>query len=390
MAKGQYGGECVSEHTALIYDRGGMTRVGQLVDLSEIRWERDRDATSEASIVLQGAACRNQQDLIRKIIPKRHELVIFRGEERVWEGPISRVGDEADRLTLAAKDVSWYLFNTPLSRVWDNSIAGDGVTQQTTRFQQIIQHELTTSRAGRAVGGGTVTIPGWETLQPPANILPFLKVHHFPNEVRTSAKTAPFEMTIGEHLAGAARTGGLDFTVVGRAIHLWDTSRSLGRTRTLTERDFNGPIIVTDYGADHTQIAYVVGHEGAYGEAVNPEYLDLYGPWTQVYTPYNEEGSVAPGQGELNGQASRNTSGRSPVPVEVRVPDNSTIRLSYDLTINDLVPGVQMPLLATLNARARNQLQKLDHLVVRETADGETIQVTLTPATRPDSNEEEV
>jgi len=389
VAKGIHGGQCVSGHSAFIYDRGGRTRVGQLVDLTEVTWERDRDSVSDATIVVQGAACRAQQKLIKKIIPRRHELVIFRGEDRVWEGPISLVGDEADKLTLAAKDVGWYLFNTPLSKLWDNSSNGGGITEWTTRLEQIITYELTTSRQGRTVGGGTVTIPGWETLSPPVNILPFLKVYHFPNEVRTSAKTLPFQMTIGEHLAGAARTGGLDYTTVGRAIHLWDTSRSLGRTRTLTEKDFFGPIIVTAYGSDHTQIAYVAGHEGAYGEAVNPDNLALYGPWTRVYTPYNEEGTVAPTVGQLNGQAARNTSGRSPVPVEVRVPDNSTIRLSDSLTINHLVPGVQMPLLATLNARAQNQLQKLDHVTVKETSKGETIQVTLTPATKPDSDEVE-
>ena len=53
------------------------------------------------------------------------------------------------------------------------------------------------------------------------------------------------------------------------------------------------------------------------------------------------------------------------------------------------VPGVQVPLRATLNAKAYEQDQKIDHLRVTETADGETVQLTLTPATRPDSDEEE-
>lgn len=389
MALGVYGGDCISGHKAFIYDRGGQTRVGQLVDISQIRWERDRDGVSEASLTLQGAACSGQRDLINRIISKRHELVIFRGDARVWEGVISRVGDEGDDVVIAAKDVCWYLFGTALSRDWDNSSTGTGSTTMTGRFEEIIAWELTTSRTGRALGGETVNIPAWESLDPPANILPYLTVHHFPNEARTAAKTRAFEMTVGEHLAGAARVSGIDYTAVGRAIHIWDTSRSLGRTRILTEADFDGPIIVTEYGADHTQIAYVAGQDNAYGEAVNTENLGLYGPWTTVYTAYNEEGSAGPTEGELNSQAARNTSGRSPVPVEVRVPDNSTIKLSHDLTINDLIPGVQMPLLATMNARARSQLQKLDHVTVTEDSSGENIQVILTPATKPDSDEEE-
>lgn len=385
MARGQFGGQCISGHRAFIYDRGGMTRVGQLLDISKIVWERDRDGISEASVTIAGAACGAQRDLLAQIASKRHELVIFRGEDRVWEGPIFRVGDELERFTISAKDVCAYLFGTALSREWDNS--GENATEMTTRMGTIISWELTHNRTGRAVGGGTVPITAWENLTPPANVLPFLTVHHFPNEARTSAKTLPFQMTVGELLSGAARQSGIDYTAVGRAIHIWDTSRAIGRTRTVTEKDFYGPIIVTEYGADHTQIAYSVGQAGIYGEAVNPDNLDFYGPWSTVYTPYNEEGTEGPDQAELNSQAARNTSGRSPVPVEVRVPDNSTIRLSHDLTIHDLVPGVQMPLLATLNARSRNQMQKLDHVTVTETAENETIQVMLTPATRPDSDE---
>jgi len=72
----------------------------------------------------------------------------------------------------------------------------------------------------------------------------------------------------------------------------------------------------------------------------------------------------------------------------VRIPDNSSVRLNDSLTINDLVPGAQVPLLATLNARQLSQLQKIDVVKVTEDPDGENIALTLTPATNPDSNEE--
>jgi hypothetical protein len=383
---------CVSGHSAYIYDRGGMTRVGAIEDISSIRWERDRDGVSEAQVILAGRSCANQRRLIEGLIAKRHELVIFRQGQRVWEGPLWRIGDEGDRVVIVAHDVGEYLFGTPLTKIWDNSYdtAGDidRSTEVTTRMGNIIDWELTHSRVVRRVGGGTVTFPAWESLDPPANVLPYLVVHHFPNEARTAAKTLAFEMTVGEHLQNYARTGGIDYTVVGRAVHIWDVSRSIGRTRTWTEADFFGNIIITEYGADHTQAAYVVSQDGAYGEAGVQTYLDLYGPWTKIFDAFNEEGTDAPSQAELDSQASRNTSGRQPVPVEVRVPDNSSVRLGPTLSIDDLVPGVQVPLLATLNSRQWSQMQKIDHVVVEETADGETVSVTLTPATRPDEDEE--
>lgn len=375
-----------SQHTAVIYDRGGERRMGQVGRVSEVQWARDRDGVSEAHIIIQGGKnCESQRKFLTGISEKRHELVIFRGGERLWEGPIFRISDLGSRIEIHARDVCAYLFGTMLSKVWDNS---KNVVPMTTRLGGIIAYELATSRTGRSIGGPTVTIPGWETMDPPANVLPHLVVHHFPNEAKTAAKTLPFSTTVGLHLAYAARMSGIDYTAIGRAIHLWDTSRWIGETRTMTEADFYGDIIVTGYGADHTQLAYSTGQDGMYGEAVNPDGLSFYGPWSTSYSAYNEEGTEAPTQGALNSQAARNASGRSPVPVEVRVPDNSSIRLSDTLQLKHLVPGVRIPLLARLNARSWNQAQKLDHLVVVENESGEDIKVTMSPATREDADTE--
>lgn len=373
-------------HRAMIYDRGGQRRLGEIKRLSKVEWSRDRDGVSEGSLTIEtGRDCRSQRGLIRDLSEKRHELVIFRGQERVWEGPIFRISDEGSRIGLFAKDVCQYLFGTMVSRDYDNRT---NVIPMTTRVAQMISYELATSRTGRAVGGDPILMPAWESLDPPVNILPYLTVHNFANEARTAAFIRAFSTTVGLNLASAARSSGIDFTAVGRAIHLWDTSRAIGQIRTLTEADFFGPIIVSGYGADHTQAAYVTGQEGVYGEAINPDGLDFYGPWSTSYNAYNEEGSAAPTIGALNSQAARNTSGRSPVPVEVRVPDNSSIRLSDSLQISDLVPGTRVPLLATLNTRARNQMQKLDHLTVTETAEKEDVRITLSPASKEDSDVE--
>lgn len=360
--------QCVTEHTAFIYDRGGRRRISQAVDLSQVKWARRRDEPSEAMIRIDGSACSRQAEMLAAIEPKRHELVIYRGDERVWEGPVWRVSWGADSVEVHAKDVTAYLFGTPLSEEYSN--AYPNVTTVTGRIGGIIENEM----------------QAWEALDPPANVLPYLVIHHFPNEAQTAMRTMPFEMTVGEHLDALAQRQGIDYTTVGRAIHIWDTSRSLGRTRTLTEADFFGEVIITAYGADHTEISYVVTEDGAYGSAGSPS--SYYGPWTKIFTVYNEDGTELPTQAELDSQAQRNLSGRTPVPVEVRIPDNSSVRLSHDLTLAHLICGVQVPLRATLNARQLSQMQKIDLVTVTETSSGETVQLTLSPATRPDSDEE--
>jgi hypothetical protein len=386
MVRGTYGGECVELHSVYITDRGGRTRVAQLVDLTQVQWSRHRDEMSEANVIIQGAACSAQADILANIEPKRSEMVIYRGDKRVWEGPVNLVGWHQDWVEINAHDIMDYVYARPLSREWDNSYgSASGVTEVTTRMETIFNYEFTTEFT-YAGDTGTVHVPAWESITPPANVQPYAVFHHFANEARTSAKTTAFQMTVGEHLDNYARSGGIDYTVVGRALHVWDVNRSIGQTRLLTEADFFGEVIVTAYGADHASIAFTVAQDGRFGGAGDDN--SYYGPWAKIFTVFDEDDTNPPTQADLNSQAKRNLYGRTPVPVEVRVPDSSGIRLGPGLTLDDLVPGTHIPLLATLNARQMSQLQKLDRLVVTETAEGENIAVTLIPATREDSDEE--
>jgi hypothetical protein len=352
-----------------------MRRVAQLLDVSLVNWSRDRDSISEARVTLYGAACSAQADVLAAIEPKRSEIVIYRGGDRVWEGPVWRVGWHSDRVEIYAHDIFQYILETPLTKAWDNRYIGPDSApvsrpiEVTTRINDILQYEMQV----------------WEDLDPEVNILPYLQIHHFANEAKTTAYTMPYEMTVGEHIQNLAHYSGIDYCCVGRALHVWDVSRPLGLIRPLTDNDFDDEVVVTSYGAEMTAQVIVIGEGGRYGKAT--EASPYYGPWTKILTAYNEEGTAAPTQAELNSQAKRNLSGRMPVPVEVRIPDNSGIRLDETLTINQLIPGTQVPLLATLNARQLSQLQRIDHMQVTENPAGEKVQVTLTPATKPDEDE---
>jgi len=402
---------CVTKHSAYIFDRGGKRRVDEILDLSEVKWERARDNISEASIKLVGDACDTQADLLASLRTHRHELVIFRGRARVWEGPLHRISYNAGSTEIFAKDVLAYAAAQPMTQEWDNSYPNSGTVSG--RIGNILSYELTHGRtmfysesqegAAAAVaewvaaggvatptaGGWMVDVPAFEStaMGPAINVVPHMVIHPFPNEARTSAHTLPYEMSVFEHLTGLARQSGIDYTVVGRAIHPWDVSRYSGRLPTITDADFHANVIVTEYGSDHAQAAYVVGQEGAYGSALNLKKLAYYGPWSAMYTAYSEEGAEAPEQSELDSQAQRNVAGRTPAPMEVRIPDNSSFILRDDIGINQLVPGVQVYLRATMNQRKLAQMQKIDHVVVTENAAGETVQLTLTPATRRDSDE---
>lgn len=383
---GTFGEECVERHTAMIYDRGGKYRMNQLIDLASVKWGRARNAVTDATVVLTGRSCSAQSTVINAIEPRRHELVIFRGTERVWEGPIAQVSSLSGSATIIAQDVGSYLFGTALSVDWPNSESG-GPSLMTERIEEILVHELTVPYqmvVGTGAAAHTITVDRWEGLDPPVNLLDFLEVR--PGTVLTFSGTVAFEMTVGEHVANLARSG-VDVTMVGRKILVWDSAVALGRTRQLTENDFTGDPEVISSGAEfaaifHTTAQQQEGADTAPTVAGNAGQVDpYYGAWTMIHTADSEEGAASDAsQDALNSQAQRGLVGRNPVPVEIRMPGDAGLRLSHDLTINELVPGVEMPVLARLNLRQISQMQILERMSVTEEAAGENISVTLVPS----------
>jgi hypothetical protein len=364
--------DCVTGHRAFIYDRGGKTRLSEITSLSNVKWQRIRDDISTATLELNGQACQEQAERLGQIEPGRHELVIFRGQERVWEGPVNHLAYSSEALALEAHDVMYYAQRTTMHAAYDNRVTSSGTppvitdrrTYVTTRAKNILVAELARK----------------EALPPAINVVPFIVDHAVAGNARTAAYTYPFQYQVWEHIDSLAADNGIDYTVVGRAIHLWDTDDNLGVTPTVTEADFLGGIVVSVYGAQLATRAIVTNGDGTYGYAGGTD--PYYGEWEILATTDTEEKADDPNlsQDQLNSQALRNLTGRNPTPVLVRIPDNSTLNPTGVLSIADLVPGVHIPLRAKTLIRDLQQMQKLDQVTVEETAAGETIQITLTPA----------
>jgi len=378
--------DCVTVHTIAIHDRGGKQRVASLVKLASIQWSRQRSEFTQATVTISAANCESQVSELDAIEADRHELVVFRGSNRVWEGPIREVRWLSNRVEIVADDIGAYIDNSICSKAWPGP-EGGGQPYMTERAREIITYELTTSYqmdVGLTVPQ-MVTATRWEQQTPPANVLPYLDVRASTGVggLLTTAEVEPFQMMVGEHLRNLAR-GGLDFTVVGRSLVVWDSATPLGQVRPLTEADFVGEIAVVASGRDLAAIAHIVAPAGG-GEEDAPPVVGnagapdaYYGPWTRLLTREDEgESEHEPDIRVLNTQARRMLAGRLPVPVEIRA--DTGLRLSSDLTIDDLVPGVILPVRAVLNTRPVAQDQVLDKVTVNETADGETITVELSP-----------
>lgn len=373
--------KCISRHRIMIHDRGAIRRILQIVDVTSVKWGRTLSGVGVSKVIIAGAACSRQADVLRKIDVNRHEMVVFRGNVRVWEGPIKQVSWLSNRVEIASRDVFDYVNSTPLSKRWPNADGG-GSSLMTTRVSQIMNYELTTPYNMTVGTGGAATVvavPRWETIDTPANILPFLDIRPS-TTLLTRSDTSAFEMSVGAHIDNLA-DGGLDYTAIGRKILFWDSDESIGKTRTLTEADFYGEVQVYENGVDYASVSHVSATQDAATPAIgNAGGSDpYYGPWTKITPRADEEGSDDPTQDELNTQARRNWRSSSQIPLEVVVPQGVGIRLNNTLQINDLIPGVQMPVIAMLNLRRISQMQRLVSVDVEETAAGETVSVSLQP-----------
>jgi len=348
-------------HTASIYDRGGTRFVGALGRPSRIQWERTKDSTSFATVDIAEPS-ETCLPVLQKVEPNRHELVIFRGQERVWEGPITLISREGDSFSIDARDVSHYVYRTIAHNGYDNGNVGPVVD----RAVDMITAELNRTK---------------EQLDPPINVVPHLRtVRHDDVELerRTTRVTGPFQLSVFDDLSEMSRTGGLDWTVVGRSIVLNDTRVPVGVTPLVTENDFIGPVIVASYGMDSATRAVTTGDAGMYGIAGGVD--DFYGEWEILDSMFDEDTLEAPTQNSLDNAARYNLYGKLPVPTVVRIPQNSRLNPNGVLSMKHLVPGVRVPLSATLTLKELTQLQKLNSMSVTETADGEEINVSMVTA----------
>ena len=193
-----------------------------------------------------------------------------------------------------------------------------------------------------------------------------------------------------------AAHAGIDYCASGRRIVLWDTHNPIGRLPEMRDGDFSDSLVVSEYGMSYSNYFAVTNNNGIWGAAypggVDRETLPGSTGWVeQLASSYGEsEGPEAQqtltkdGQKKLEKtfreQARRNISGRYPAPLVVRVPDNTTLSPDLNIGINQLVPGVWIPLRAERTVRKVAQWQKLDSVTVTQSAEGEKITVVMSPA----------
>jgi len=384
-------------HRVFVYDRGGRVLRGEIKPLTRVQWGRKRDDIGNCLITTNGF----DQDccvLLGDLQSWAHELVVFRDGIRVFEGPITRITYTSDNVEVEAKDVMAYLYRRVMRQGYNDA------------YRRIDLTPLTPPAPVGQPGGGPYTIIGSNTVVERAlqitlnalaykdpNVLQYVTAITYADDATENRIVPDVSRSAWEEIDDLAATAGLDYTTVGRRILYWDTHRTIGRLPEMRDGDFSDPVIVTEYGMQLANWYAVTNNNGVAGIAYpaghdQVTWDERYGPVEMVSSAYGEqEGAnvsteaLTPAQRDalvqsFTRQAKRGISNRWPTPVVVRVPDNSTLNPQVNLGINQLVPGVWIPLRATLTCRKLAQWQKLDSVDVEEAEGVESVRVTMSPA----------
>lgn len=378
--------------------RGGEIILGELTPLADITWTRRRDDIATNTLHMTQWDDDTKQ-LLRSMRSWIHEIVVFRetqGEmRRVAEGPVVRRTSRKGYLEIEFRDVMAYAYRRIMRQGYNDSyriIDGRqvGLTPVTKRAKQILLNALAYDDP---------------------NVLPYLTTFEFADDAQCSRVRKDYSATAWEEIDDLAAKGGLDYTASGRRIILWDTHRPIGRLPMLQAGDFSEDPLITEYGASLANVFAVTNNNGLYGVATKGLTDGKPGPEgfiEQLASSYSESEGAGTERtltrearkrlvASLKAQAQRNIAGRwttyGPSPQVVRVPDNATLNPTVNIGINQLIPGVWLPLRVDDGIVDVAQWQKLDSVTVTQDDKGEKISVVLSAAPNngqdPDADEAE-
>lgn len=376
----------VGTHRVEVYRRGGTERVGELTQISSVEWNRVRDDIGDAKIVVSGW----DEDcgaLLARLQTWAYEIVITRdtgySQDRVWEGPITLLTYRDNEVVISAKDVMVYLYRRIIKQTMSDVKNGALVT---SRAAQIIQNVLAPDDP---------------------NVLAYMRVISDETVPMQYRHTPPYSRTAFEEVDDMASNAGLDYTAVGRAILLWGTKTAIGVLPEFRDKDLGESPIVSEYGMQMANVYSVSDGNGLFGFTVAPgsgltkegntvsgndASYGLVELLSSSWASDSEEDSgtyTAEGRAKVIASfekfSERSIANRYPPPVIVRVPDNTSVNPDAPISIQNLVPGVAIPLRSVSTLREVSALQKLDSVKVVEEAGRETISITLSPFSGDDA-----
>lgn len=348
-------------YRAYVTDRGGVNVFYEVTDIIRIRaeWERDEVSDCEIWVAPKTDECCRQLAETKTV---RMELVLYRDGKRVFEGPITRLSYEKDRIEISARCVVWYLSRRALELDLDYR---DGNVNYIDVLYQTLQYH-------------------YPAQNDPFNIGPFLQKINCADDATTAGRFVRYGESLHDLLDGAASDGGVDYVVRGRAIIIYDTHAKIKVLPRMTDADFFESLRVVEYGSDLKTRVVSTNNDNVVrvGEAPQ-QWLDYYGPIDEIRNNTDEEEGPLPEPTEkaLDDSAYRALLKGYPAPVNVLIPSNIGVRPTVSVEFEDLLPGAIVPVEATQVCRSLVQYQRIHSTKVEWEADvDESVSITFVQA----------
>lgn len=336
------------DNRVYVADRAGRSLLLE-VPVKSVSWGRTLCGISKAVIDVDPPRC---TPALASVHAWAHSLVVFRNDERVWEGPIRRRRDSRDGLQITASDVLGWLEARPID----------------------------TARTATALTTAQMTWAIQQALAPDdPNVLAYLQDLAGLSATRQGdVAVVPGDKRYDSVLTDQTKFGGR-WSALGRSIMLWDDTYIIGRLRDLSPENHmeddvevieDGDLLSTDSWARNDQ--GIVARTQIAGHVPVDPFYGLVG--SVVSSPAQDAAGVL-----RTAQAYADRSW--PIPLTIEVPSNAALRCDAPFPISRLVPGVLIPV-TTTTATARQVtgtfvLQAVN--VSQKAGANEQVTVTLAP-----------
>lgn len=335
-------------NTAAIWDRCERTKIADLDAVTCLEWSRELDDLSEGSVTVgrNGSCC----EVFDRIRPWRHQLVINRCGKQVWSGPILRTTYNADDTVFEAVDPLAWLDRRLVRETVELCGSLTGIAQQLV--EQAMEHPD---------GAADETCLTFD----------------YRGCTHTGCrKYEACQTTAAAELRSLAR-GPFNFTVVGRRVVMWCGGATLGRTTILQDKDFMGLISVVEDGYAQATAVCVQG-KGVTAYCGGTD--DYYG---LIEVPIKDDTITT--EADAMAMACQEVAARKRPPLVLSVPDGIRLDPRAPVTMEQLVPGVLIPVWSSSTCRTVSEDMALTRVHVQQGCSDdhggdEVVSITVAPA----------
>lgn len=335
---------CNPSYEVVITYRGNGASLGSF-EPEKVTWSRARDTWTEARIDFPPNCCGS----LAQVRSWSHEVHLYRDGEECWVGPVYVDSNCRSGGTMIARDMWFWL------------------------TRRIIHNDHVSTSQGAVSIALDLIIDGFLPDDP--DVLRYVKTYG--DGILGGRSYKANSRYVYDALTDLAK-GSIDFTAIGRRLVVMPQGYKLGQLPLLTCESFQGDVCATDDGSGAATRAVFTNSTGS----------------DESITVLGESGGVDPYFGLIEvlvsdqtitdpataADAARATVAKgNPPPLLVQPPDGSALSGDVPFGINDLVPGVTVPVLLDCVCRTAKQDMRLNKIDVTWDATGEVVGPLLEP-----------